>query len=146
MYILSLSIISLYDSCFDNHCMPSCLSSSVATVRSFGSTSGLSVGSSDCWGYLAFSTMTHHMGVSKNRVFPTKSSHSNRVFHYKYKPSMLGYQHSWKHPYLVPAKVESCCICLREKNSKNLAVFSNWQEISTKDPMKTYGNRVWQRS
>ena len=82
-YILSLSIISLYDSCFDNHCMPSCLSSSVATVRSFGSTSGLSVGSSDCWGYLAFSTMTHHMGVSKNRVFPTKSSHFNRVFHYK---------------------------------------------------------------
>ena len=36
------------------------------------------------------------MGVSKNRGTP-KSSHFNRVFHYK--PSILGYPYFWKHPY-----------------------------------------------
>ena len=29
--------------------------------------------------------------------FPPKSSHFNRVFHYK--PSILGYPYFWKHPY-----------------------------------------------
>ena len=42
----------------------------------------------------------HHLGedmdVSKNRGTP-KSSHFNRVFHYK--PSILGYPYVWKHPY-----------------------------------------------
>ena len=37
-----------------------------------------------------------HMGVSKNRGTP-KSSHFNKVFHYK--PSILGYHYFWKHPY-----------------------------------------------
>ena len=36
------------------------------------------------------------MGVSKNNATP-KSSHFNRVFHYK--PSILEYHYSWKHPY-----------------------------------------------
>ena len=35
------------------------------------------------------------MGVSKNRGTP-KSSNWKRVFHYK--PSILGYPYSWKHP------------------------------------------------
>ena len=39
-----------------------------------------------------------HMGVSKNRGFYLKSSHFNRVFHYK--PSILGYHYFWKHPYI----------------------------------------------
>ena len=39
----------------------------------------------------------HHMGVSKNNGTP-KSSHFNRVFHYK--PSILGYHYFWKHPYI----------------------------------------------
>ena len=39
-----------------------------------------------------------YMGVSKNRGTP-KSSHFNRVFHYK--PSILGYHYFWKHPYGV---------------------------------------------
>ena len=38
----------------------------------------------------------HHMGASNNRGTP-KSSHVNRVFHYK--PSILGYHHFWKHLY-----------------------------------------------
>ena len=38
------------------------------------------------------------MGVSKNNGIP-KSSHFNRVFHYK--PSILGYPYFWKHPYVV---------------------------------------------
>ena len=40
-----------------------------------------------------------YMGVSKNRctmVYP-QIIHFNRVFHYK--PSILGYQYFWKHPY-----------------------------------------------
>ena len=41
-----------------------------------------------------------HMGVSKNRGTPKSSILIcfNRVFHYK--PSILGYPHFWKHPYL----------------------------------------------
>ena len=42
------------------------------------------------WGQL-------YMGVSKNRGTP-KSSHCNRVFHYK--PSILGYHYCWKHPHI----------------------------------------------
>ena len=38
------------------------------------------------------------MGVSNNRGTP-KSSHFNRVFHYK--PSILGYPYFWKHPYNI---------------------------------------------
>ncbi len=38
----------------------------------------------------------NNMGVSKNRGTP-KSSHFNRIFHYK--PSILGYHYFWKHPY-----------------------------------------------
>ena len=38
------------------------------------------------------------MDVSKNRGTP-KSSHFNRVFHYK--PSILGYPYFWKHPYTI---------------------------------------------
>ena len=41
------------------------------------------------------------MGVSKNRGTP-KSSHLNRVFHYK--PSILGYHYFWKHPYKKTVK------------------------------------------
>ncbi len=37
-----------------------------------------------------------HLGVSKNSGTP-KSSHFNRVFHYK--PSILGYHYFWKHPF-----------------------------------------------
>ena len=39
-----------------------------------------------------------HMGVSENGGTP-KSSHFNRVFHYK--PSILGYPYFWKHPYII---------------------------------------------
>ena len=39
---------------------------------------------------------TPHMGVSENRGTP-KSSHFNRVFHYK--ASILGYPYFWKHPH-----------------------------------------------
>ena len=39
-----------------------------------------------------------YMGVSKNRGI-TKSSHFNRVFHYK--PSILRYHYFWKHPYTL---------------------------------------------
>ena len=43
-----------------------------------------------------------HMGVSKNNGTP-KSSHFNRVFHYK--PSILGCQYFWKHAYgILPSK------------------------------------------
>ena len=43
-------------------------------------------------------TIDHHdMDVSQNRGTP-KSSHFNRVFHYK--PSILGFPYFWKHPYL----------------------------------------------
>ena len=38
------------------------------------------------------------MGVSENSGTP-KSSHFNRVFHYK--PSILGFPYFWKHPYLI---------------------------------------------
>ena len=40
-----------------------------------------------------------YMDVSENRGVPPKSSHFNRVFHYK--PSILGYPYFWKHPYHV---------------------------------------------
>ena len=40
-------------------------------------------------------SMRLHVDVSKNRGTP-KSSHFNRVFHYK--PSILGYPYFWKHP------------------------------------------------
>ena len=39
-----------------------------------------------------------YMDVSENSGTP-KSSHFNRVFHYK--PSILGYPYFWKHPYNV---------------------------------------------
>ncbi len=37
------------------------------------------------------------MGVSKNRGFSPQIIHFHRVFHYK--PSILGYHYSWKHPH-----------------------------------------------
>ena len=37
------------------------------------------------------------MGLSKNNGTP-QIIHSNRVFHYKHKPSILGYPYFWKHP------------------------------------------------
>ena len=48
-------------------------------------------------GYVRSQEGTHlHMDISKNTGTP-KSSHFNRVFHYK--PSILGYHYFWKHPY-----------------------------------------------
>ena len=40
-----------------------------------------------------------YMDVSENTGVPPKSSHFNRVFHYK--PSILGFPYFWKHPYHV---------------------------------------------
>ena len=44
-------------------------------------------------------------------VFPPKSSHYNRVFHYK--PSILGYPYFWKHPYaslyFILITIENLC-------------------------------------
>ena len=40
----------------------------------------------------------NHLDVSKTRGGPPKSSHFNRVFHYK--PSILGYPYFWKHPFV----------------------------------------------
>ena len=37
-----------------------------------------------------------YLGVSENNGTP-KSSHFNRIFHYK--PSILGYPYFWKHPF-----------------------------------------------
>ena len=51
------------------------------------------------------------MGVSENSGTP-KSSHFNRVFHYK--PSILRYPNFWKHPYEHPKQVIDTC--LKEQN------------------------------
>ena len=52
----------------------------------------------------AMYSMNLYMGVEPRIVGkPPKSSHFNRVFHYK--PSILGYPYFWKHPYV--------CDCLR---------------------------------
>ena len=42
------------------------------------------------------------MGVSKNSGFSPQIIHFNRDF--QYKPSILGYHYSWKHPY-VPGEL-----------------------------------------
>ena len=42
------------------------------------------------------------MGVSENRVFSLQTIQFHKVFHSK--PSILGYPHFWKHPYLEPKK------------------------------------------
>ena len=57
-----------------------------------------------------------YMGVSKNRGI-TKSSHFNRVFHYK--PSILRYHYFWKHPYTLsnPGPFFHCSIKIPWKNS-----------------------------
>ena len=44
-------------------------------------------------------------------VFPPKSSHFKRVFHYK--PSILGYPYFWKHPHLFHTFIDSHCIFFR---------------------------------
>ena len=49
-----------------------------------------------------------YMGVSENSGTP-KSSISNRVFHYK--PSILGYLYSWKHPHIPPVMVMMVIFC-----------------------------------
>ena len=47
---------------------------------------------------LGINGLYDYMGVEpKNRATP-KSSHFNRVFHYK--PSILGYPYFWKQPYV----------------------------------------------
>ena len=38
------------------------------------------------------------MGVSENSGFSPQIIHFNRVFHYKHKPSILGYPYFWKPP------------------------------------------------
>ena len=48
------------------------------------------------------------MGVSKNRGAP-QIIHFNRVF--PYKPSILGYHHFWKHPYVKCLPFGSCSFC-----------------------------------
>ena len=45
-----------------------------------------------------------HLGVSENCGTP-KSSHFNRVFHFK--PSILGYPYFWKHPFVHDSKKDS---------------------------------------
>ena len=47
------------------------------------------------WRYVSISFQSGDMGVSENGGIP-KSSHVNRVFHYK--PSILGYPYFRKHP------------------------------------------------
>ena len=51
--------------------------------------------------FIACAYLCQYMGVSENRGTP-KSSHFDRVFHYK--PSILGYHYFWKHQY-IPWKI-----------------------------------------
>ena len=44
-----------------------------------------------------YSQYSQYMDVAKNRGYPQKIIHFNRVFHYK--PSILGYPYFWKHLY-----------------------------------------------
>ena len=52
--------------------------------------------------YVAKTTLGNNMGVSENRVFSLQTIQFHKVFHSK--PSILGYPHFWKHPYLEPKK------------------------------------------
>ena len=74
-------------------------------------------------------------GVSENRGTP-KSSHFNRVFHYK--PSILGYPYFWKHPlrqFVSPAlKLNSSHQkrkSLEELRGKNLLLVSGEGTLKT---------------